>query len=434
MSTSAAAVAVAVAVETEFDWTTFAERYWDRAPVLFRGLSPTPFEVSEVFRAAVQAGSCVGPEERVPPHAQLTVERVQRDTADGLLPTAEDGGFDGYDTRLAARLGASRYALVVNDFHAFDAALWSRERTFYAGLWEAVGLPVTGAITTLFHGTYEHSPVGVHKDRFATFMFGLRGRKRMRFWPRRPWDEAVSTKVDYTGHLPGSFSADVGPGDLLYWPADYYHVGESATTSPATSVNVGVPRDEHHAGYEVEALIADLDPTRLTGRGSLDTLLHVPEAEVGAPGPGADGLLSPVLPEALGGAVRALAAFARPERTGPRVTTVSLRHWTSGGFAPAPAAAAPLPLADADRLRTVPGARVLWAPDGDDRTLCTANGLQTRTPLGPGALTAVTRALAGPDPVRVADVLSLVPPGTPRDDVRALLEALESFRALRREP
>ncbi|MDW8804136.1 cupin [Streptomyces scabiei] len=427
-------MSTSVAVETEFDWTTFAERYWDRSPVLFRALSPAPFEVSEVFRAAAHASPCAGPEERVPPHAQLTVERVQRDTADGLLPTAEDGGFDGYDARLAARLGGRRYALVVNDFHAFDAALWSRERGFYAGLWGAVGLPVTGAITTLFHGTYEHSPVGVHKDRFATFMFGLRGRKRMRFWPRRPWDEPVSTKVDYAGHLPESFSADVGPGDLLYWPADYYHVGESASASPATSVNVGVPREEHHAGYEVEALIADLAPTRLTGRGSLDTLLDVPEAAVGAPGPGPDGLLSPVLPEAFGGAVRALADFAEPERTGPRVTTVSLRHWTAGGFAPAPAPAASLPLADADRLRTAPGARVLWAAVGDGGTLCTANGLPTRTPLGPGAMTAVTRALTGPDPVRVADVLSLVPPGTSRDDVRALLERLESFRALRREP
>ncbi|MDX3520555.1 JmjC domain-containing protein [Streptomyces scabiei] len=427
-------MSTSVAVETEFDWTTFTERYWDRSPVLFRALSPAPFEVSEVFRAAVHGSPCPGPGERVPPHAQLTVERVQRDMADGLLPTAEDGGFDGYDTRLAARLGGRRYALVVNDFHAFDAALWSRERGFYAGLWEKVGLPVTGAITTMFHGTYEHSPVGVHKDRFATFMFGLRGRKRMRFWPRRPWDEAVSTKVDYAGHLPESFSADVGPGDLLYWPADYYHVGESATTSPATSVNVGVPREEHHAGYEVEALIADLDPARLTGRGSLDTLLDVPEAAVSAPGAGPDGLLSPVLPEVFGGAVRALADFAEPGRTGPRVTTVSLRHWSAGGFSPAPAPAASLPLADADRLRTAPGARVLWAADGDGGTLCTANGLPARTPLGPGAMTAVTRALTGPDPVRVADVLSLVPPGTSRDDVRAVLERLESFRALRREP
>ncbi|MBE4768581.1 MULTISPECIES: JmjC domain-containing protein [Streptomyces] len=427
-------MSTSVAVETEFDWATFAERYWDRSPVLFRALSPAPFEVSEVFRAAVHGSPCAGPEERMPPHAQLTVERVQRHTADGLLPTAEDGGFDGYDTRLATRLGGLRYALVVNDFHAFDAALWSRERAFYAGLWEAVGLPLTGAITTLFHGTYEHSPVGVHKDRFATFMFGLRGRKRMRFWPRRPWDEAVSTKVDYTGHLPESFSVDVGPGELLYWPADYYHVGESATTSPATSVNVGVPRDEHHAGYEVEALIADLDPTRLTGRGSLDTLLHVPEAEVSAPGPGPDGLLSPVLPEAFGGAVRALADFARPERTGPRVTTVSLRHRTAGGFAPAPAAAASRALADADRVRTVPDVRVLWAPDGDGGTLCAANGHHIRTSLGPGAMTAVTQALTGPGPLRVADVLSLVPSGTPREEARALLERLESFRVLRREP
>ncbi|MGW2035227.1 JmjC domain-containing protein [Streptomyces sp. NPDC001811] len=142
----------------------------------------------------------------------------------------------------------------------------------------AVGLveltwQLTGAITTLFHGTYEHSPVGFHKDRFATFLFGLRGRKRMRFWPRRPWDEPVSTKTDYARHIAASVPAEVGPGELLYWPADYYHVGGSATAAAATSVNVGIPRDEHHTGYELEDLLADLDPARVAGRGGLDTLL-----------------------------------------------------------------------------------------------------------------------------------------------------------------
>ncbi|MGC8922151.1 JmjC domain-containing protein [Streptomyces sp. PG2] len=425
-----------VAVETEFSWDTFVERYWDRSPVLFRSLSasPAPFAAEEVFRAAAHGSRSAPADGRMPPHVQFTVERVQRDEAGDLLPTGEDGAFDAYDARLAARLEGRRHALVINSFHTFDTALWSRERDFFAGLWDRVGLPLTGAITTLFHGTYEHSPVGVHKDRFATFMFGLRGRKRMRFWPRRPWDEPVSTKVDYADHRAESFTADVGPGDLLYWPADYYHVGESATAAPATSVNVGVPRQDHQAGYELESLIADLDPDRLTGRGSLDTLLRHHDAPATAPGPDADGLLPPTLPEGLATPVETLRAFSRPDRLTRRVTLVSLRRWTAEGFEPVPPAAPPRPLADTDILRTDRRARVVRAADGDGGSLCAANGHHTRTPLEQHELARLLRALSPAGAVPVAVLLDAVTPGAHREAARTLLEELESFGALHRGP
>jgi 50S ribosomal protein L16 3-hydroxylase len=423
-----------LAVETEFSWSTLVERYWDRRPVLFRSVAPAPFEAAEVFRAAVCSSLPAREDGRMPPNVQFTVEHVQRTAPDGVLPSGEDASFDAYDTRLAARLNGRRHALVVNGFHAFDPDLWSRERAFFAALWQAVGLPLTGAITTLFHGTYEHSPVGVHKDRFATFMFGLRGRKRMRFWPRRPWDEPVSTKTDYARHTAASFSAEVGPGELLYWPADYYHVGESATAAPATSVNVGVPRDEHHTGYELEDLLADLDPARLAGCGGMDTLLSSPDVALTAPGPRTGGLLSPVLPEALTTAVHALHDYADPARMRRRVTVLSLRRWTAGGFEPVPPAAERRTLTDAVRLRCDRHARILWAPDRGTGTLYAANGHETRTPLGHHELLRMTRALSGRGPLPVGELLATVTPGTHRDEARTVLEHLESFRAVGREP
>ncbi|WP_405825951.1 cupin [Streptomyces sp. NBC_01390] len=428
-------MSVSVAEETEFSWNTFVDRYWDRSPVLFRSLplSPAPFAAGEVFRAAVHGSRSAHLDGRMPSHVQFMVERIQRDLSDDLLPATEDGSFDAYDARLAARLDGRRHALVVNSFHTFDTALWSRERAFFAGLWDIVGLPLTGAITTLFHGTYEHSPVGVHKDRFATFMFGLRGRKRMRFWPRKPWDEPVSTKVDYADHCGESFTADVGPGDLLYWPADYYHVGESATAAPATSVNVGVPRDDHHVGYELESLLADLDPNRLTGGSSLDNLLPVHDVPVTAPGPGVDGLLSPTLPEGLTTPVESLHAYAQPDRMGRRVTAVSLRRWTAGGFEPVPAATPPRPLADTDLLRADRRARIFWGADGKGGTLCAANGHHTRTSLGCGEVCQLVRVLVSGGGVAVAVVVGGVSSGVRRDAARVLLERLESFGVLHRE-
>lgn len=308
------------------DWAEFAEHYWDKRPVLIRGVQPVPFVAEEVFAAAVRAQEYDGQ-----PTAQFTVERTQQGERQQLLPGAADRTFGQYEDRLAERLGDRGYALIVSGFHAFDQALWSREREFFAGLWAQVGLPLTGAITTMFHGNYDHSPVGVHKDRFATFMFGLRERKRMRFWAERPWDEPVSSVVDYARFVPSSFAVEVEPGDLLYWPSSYYHVGENCGRRPATSVNIGVPRDEHKVEYEVEDLLADLDPHSLVTAGARLELLAgdiTASARVELPGQ----ILAAELPAALAQALRNV----QEQQLGARVDEVSRRRWEAGGFEPVP--------------------------------------------------------------------------------------------------
>jgi 50S ribosomal protein L16 3-hydroxylase len=402
-------------VANSFDWTTFVELYWDKQPVLFKGVHPAPFVESEVFAAAVSAQRTAD-EMTIPPKTQLTIERLQQTAPRGHLPADTDGSFDGYERRMTEQLAGLRYALVVNVFHAYHYPLWTREREFFADLWERVGLPLSGAITTLFHGTYEHSPVGVHKDRFATFMFGLRGLKRMRFWSRRPWQQQVTTILDYQEHIPSSFAAEVEPGDLLYWPSSYYHVGESAGTEPATSVNTGIPREEHTVAYELEELLVDLDPAMLVDAGSTAARLPAVTAPLLSPGASADGLLPPTLPPALDQAARIFRETAR-ELHG-RLTRVSLQRWTAGGFQPVPPSAPIRPLSNDTVVR------------GDDRfpveftdDMCAANGHAVSTDLPPPTVRSVLERLRSGQTVRVGDV----PP-----EIRRLLEQLESFRGITR--
>ncbi|CAM5449926.1 hypothetical protein SBADM41S_06325 [Streptomyces badius] len=247
-------------VEKSFDWDTFTERFWDRRPVLYKAVDAVPFAEPEVFRAAV-LGSRPPHPLAVPGNLQFLVRRRQQTRPHDYLPEPSDGSFDGYEQRMADRLGGRRYALVVHRFHSFSHPLWDRAQRFYAGLWERVGQPTHSAGSTMFHGSYEHSPVGVHQDRFATFMFCVRGTKRMRFWAERPWSDPVHTVLDYQPYLASSFVAEVEPGDLLYWPSRYYHVGESAGDAPATSVNVGIPRREHRPYYEIKDLFRGTRPT-----------------------------------------------------------------------------------------------------------------------------------------------------------------------------
>jgi 50S ribosomal protein L16 3-hydroxylase len=420
---------LSLTVEERFSWTGFAERYWDRRPVLFRSVSPLPFDEQEVFDAAVPATRPVHPL-AMPPNVQFTIERRQQTQPGAHLPQPADGSFDGYCKRLAEQLEGQRYALVVHGFHGFHFPQWARERVFYAGLWEHVGQPLTGGITTLFHGTYEHSPVGVHRDRFATFMFGLRGRKRMRFWAERPWSEPVTSVLDYQPYVADSFTADVAPGQLLYWPATFYHVGENAGAEPATSVNVGVPREEHRSSYDLDDILIGADRGSLADAGrallpDVDAALFTPDGQP---------------PAALEQAVELLLHATAEVRLRDRLTELSLRHATAGGFRPVPPPAETRHLPDHAVLLGC--ARILTA-DSAGTTVCAANGHMVRTlaavpelarllhPLHHGAAVTVAELLKGwPDGLPGADGDAL--PAT-REGIRRLLEAMESFRAVDRQ-
>ncbi|XTZ17285.1 JmjC domain-containing protein [Micromonospora echinospora] len=408
------------------DWSTFVSTYWDRRPVLYRALPEPPFTPADTFRTAVRAAEPAGGDRRSTANLQFTVERLQQTEPVDRLPTGADRSFDGYERRVADLLAGRRYALIMNCFHAFDFALWDRQRAFFAGLWRRVGVPYVSAITTLFHGTYEHSPVGVHRDRYATFMYVLRGRKRMRFWAHRPWHEPVTTVLDYQPYLADSFAVEMGPGDLLYWPASYHHVGESAGAEPATSVNVGVPREVSGA-VAVPDLFSDLDPLRVGDPTAVVDQLEPVEAGAFAPGPGPDGRLSAGLPAALRQATDGLRGFARDGRLRDRGTELSLRLWTAGGFRPAPPPARPTTLDDDTRVRVRAESPPCWAPAGAG-TMVGANGHSARTTLRPAGVRRLLAAMTDGRPVRVGDLVAAA--GPPREDLRGLLEQLVSFRGL----
>lgn len=398
--------------------------HWSGAPVLYRRVPRHPFDAEEVFRAAVTAAGSVG-EHTLPVRVQFTMGRRQQEQPGGYLPEEADGSFEGYIKRIRQQLDGARHALVLHSLHAFDHAQWTRERAFCKELWQHLGQP-TGTITTLFHGNYEHSPVGVHRDRFATMMFVLRGRKRMRFWAERPWTQPVSSVLDYRRYLESSFAVDVGPGELLCWPSTYYHVGETVDEEPATSVNIGIPCEEHHPRYDVQALLARPAPDPLADPAApprwlppVEAPLHTPEA------PSA-------LPSAIADALDALQSHAGDPAVA--ALTTSLRHWTSGGLEPVPPPGETDGLPATATVCAQPDSQVLWSERNGVR-YCAANGHVTEVPDSP-AVTAMLRKVRSGAPVPLADLLADFPdaPGPAaactRADAHRLLGDLHSFRAL----
>jgi len=430
-------------VLTTFDWAHFARHFWSQRPVLYKRLAQPPFEQGEVFRAAVTAAHAHRADQAAR-LARFTIGREQLMHPDETLPAVHDDSFEDYDARVRALLGEQRYALIINGFHAHDLALWLRERAFFAPLWQQIGQPLTGAITTLFHGNYEHSPVGVHKDRFATFLYALRGRKRMRFWSRKPWRAAVSTVVDYQEYLGDSFIGDVEPGDLLYWPSSYYHIGESIDGAVATSVNIGIPIEEHQALYDVEdLLIGPFETPRLNsfGQHSAQSLPTV-AAPMMVRAPQRNSVLAAGLPPALDAALRAMRERLQPTAMRESATHASLKRWTAGGFEPVPVPARRKALADAVVVCGMPAFPLRWHAAVGRGCWVAANGHLYRTTDAPTRVAPLLDALNSGRPATVSQLLhgfragaapkqgAMLPAG--RAGMRRLLEQLESCGAIRR--
>ncbi|WP_103502927.1 JmjC domain-containing protein [Streptomyces sp. SM14] len=401
-------------------WDTFATEHWDRGPVVVRGLTRPPFTGPETFEAA--AAACSGPERAALALPQLTVGRDQQHDPEAALPRADDRSLDGYERRMASQLGGERYALVLSRFHTHAFPLWRRQTEFFAPLWRRTGRPLGGTITTMFHGTYESSPVGVHKDRFATFMFVLRGSKRMRMWPARPWTENVSTMPDYDAHRDGSLVIEASAGDLVYWPSSYYHVGESAGSGTAsTSVNVGVAREEHQAEFDLVRFLDGHEAQPLPVPPSPPTDPPRPLLTAG----GTDGVLG--VPAELAAALGRLRDATGPGAVRRRVAGLSVQECTSGGFAPVPPPATGLPApALTARVRAV--TPVVWT-ECDGVRLYSAHGHVAVTTLPGTALATLLDRLGGGSPRRAAEVLHGLPA-----EAGDVLARLATFRALDTRP
>ncbi len=373
----------AVTELTSLDWDHFASHLWEKRVVHFRAGALPPFTDAQVFAATsnaalVQARRTYGHGARPP--MQLTIERMQQSGVAQGAPRRADGSFAGYLTRMAELLGGRRYALVLSELHSFSFELWDQERRFLAELWRRLGLPLTGAISTLFHGNYEQTPVGVHRDRFGTFLFLLRGKKRMRFWAERPWSAPVTTMFEYQPYLEQSFAVELAPGEALYWPSRYYHVGENLEAEPATSVNIGVPIGEHHTSYYVDDLSVGMideldlpDETRVRSR-----LTAVEGSPLVRPALGEDNVLSARLPEPLRQAIASVRKLAEPRATKRHLQRTWLARVTAGGLEPVPPPAKRAPLEAEQQVQLVAGAALRWVAsrgeDGEPVVLCAGNG------------------------------------------------------------
>lgn len=104
--------------------------------------------------------------------------------------------------------------------------------------------------TDMFFGDYDSTPFGVHKDLLHNCMFQLVGRRRILLWDEARLSELVEIGsdtdvfLDYSEFRDAAYIIDLNPGDFLFWPSRYWHVGECDGFSVSLNVDIGYRKAE----------------------------------------------------------------------------------------------------------------------------------------------------------------------------------------------
>lgn len=418
-------------------WARFADEQWERAPRLL----PRPFEAplldrDELFEALVCASDqyiADGRTAGLPPERGSRIRvhvgnAVLMTDVERHLPRASDGSLDGYAARMERQLAGRPYEVIVHQLQAYSVALWERTRQFLGGLYAHVGLPAEKAEAVVFLRNHVATSFGLHQDHAGIFMFVLEGRKRLLAWPEEVFrgQEGRFATLDIDAYRDRATVLEGGPGDVVYWPSELWHIGE-ASGGLSASISLGLRLKHAPIADVVNLAINLLREQRADAR--LDTY---------APQDGtvehAATRLPPPLERALHG-FRAAAAGGELER--------ALRlHWlnraTGGGFTRVPppaAAAAAAAIADDQLVRGRAAYPIASMPWDDGRCMLSASGHALPAPATPGVRALIERLNTGRVHRAAELVAACVPPGDTGATgeagfLRRLLDKLRAVRAI----
>jgi hypothetical protein len=157
----------------------------------------------------------------------------------GRLPRPDDHSFEGYHRRITSELNPRwrrllglrrrRYSLIINypEMASFD--LWeTTSKQIAAPLYRNAGMNNGGYYYNIFMGDYSRTPFGVHVDDESLFHFPIVGTKALRLWPPEfvRQHPAIKGCMDYGSYVDGSVLVKASPGETIYWPSKYWHIGE----------------------------------------------------------------------------------------------------------------------------------------------------------------------------------------------------------------
>lgn len=238
MSSQPASRPVANALESQL--AIFVRDDWERDIAVLPGATDGPFvSEQELFEALVRTGQYSTTDKA----SQYTVwvgTHLQENTT-SFAAKAEDATLQGYLGRLTDLTQGQEFTVLLPNPHRYDPVVRRRVREFATLLAKYSGVPCGGFDSGIFLGRYGKTPFGVHRGQMSVLTFPVLGTKRFLLWPR-PYGEQhvdIQDSLSYDHHVPKSSLLTIRPGDIGYWPADYWHIADGPVTVSA-AVNIGL--------------------------------------------------------------------------------------------------------------------------------------------------------------------------------------------------
>jgi hypothetical protein len=362
-------------------WPEFVTQHWGRRPAVLNDAPGLPLAAPEIIFQALIAASerfrAGDPEILV---RLVTEERfsLEPKASRPYLPAPEDRCAKDYVERITRKLRGVRFALVINDFPLFDAETWRRLRQFVGGL--AREIPAHQSSFALFLGNYTQTPIGIHRD-VSVFHFLIEGRKRIHTWPDGHFaPEAVQPITpdleelkdqpagrDYDRLLAEATSFEGVPGDVFFWPASTWHIGEWVDRfSMSLSLGLKPVHPEREARNRLLGHLAEPAESTATAV-SLAALVR------------SNGLIG----HAASRAVREARSVTRNPELETSLRESWLNRLTACGHRPVPP---PLPrkrLKDEDLVRVDADFPIAWVTTADHELICSCGGRSLRIPADP---------------------------------------------------
>lgn len=390
-------------------WFSFVRQYWERKAVLLTGEQAGVLPrigPDELFRAVVK---CSGDFYRSGHQkVRFYVDGGEIDILEGgnqiVLPRNEDGSFEGYHRRMVSRHKVQDYALIIADWHQFDRALWDRLLLSLEGLAGTVGISRSRIDTQVFLGTYKVTPFGVHKDSRSGFHCPVIGAKTLRFWPAQFAEKTPGLRGahNYQQFLEESILLTAVVGDVIYWPSDYWHVGESDGSFSVTW-GLGYWLGDGIRQLMVETLLKVLD--RIESNASA-----IPPEGVTKAARTLDGVDQ---------IMKDLQRAASSDELRQSVAQSWLQHHSAYGFLKVPPLLEPVDVPGRGVVRSKPAVRILVSQIAPDSICVAAAGRSCVLPWSP-SIPAIVDGLNQGDPLAIEDLFAF-------DEDRAAITLMIKF-------
>ncbi len=194
----------------------------------------TPSQVFNTFQSCAENYSSA-PRTTIPFRVWSGNNSVTCDVAT-YLPCRSDRGIQEYVARILQANASDSIFVMLNHLYMWDSALWARYRKFVGNIVAFAGIPAGGVDFDVICGRYKSTGFGVHVDDADNFTFVLHGSKTIYAWP--PTFENVFSKRTANAEAVRSSAVVLTgrPGDVIYWPKTYWHVGESLEPSMTVQI------------------------------------------------------------------------------------------------------------------------------------------------------------------------------------------------------